>query len=357
MPILTSFSIIYNSGMVRINNSFDGVTSSRVLDAYTRNLHDYRIAIEVSSLSIIDYLLSRNENPVVIPAPGFESTRHFLDHLSQTYHKPIVNFICNNDANHPLYRYRQELNLISQLLYQSKKSYVYCLNDVIDFYLDNNLAITDLIIPKNVVYASDMAGKEFHKYLPEGFDKIVTEYKTLESDYLVDKNIQIQDIFNNPQNLYLKLLEEFTEKGINYLVLQLYDFLVEETKNKESPLIIHSNKLINIWDDICFVSQNLKCKPSLDKKINLLPLDKIKLNNKDNIFDYIVEEWSANIARALELEVRIGVDFLNYLNTCNDTKFIDNYVNYVYPNLTALGLFMQRKIGIDSVFRQKRFCF
>ena len=71
MPILTSFSIIYNSGMVRINNSFDGVTSSRVLDAYTRNLHDYRIAIEVSSLSIIDYLLSRNESPVVIPAPGF----------------------------------------------------------------------------------------------------------------------------------------------------------------------------------------------------------------------------------------------------------------------------------------------
>ncbi len=343
--------------MVRINNSFDGVTSSRVLDAYTRNLHDYRVAIEVSSLSIINFLLSRNENPVVIPTTEFESTRHFLNHLSHTYHKPIINFICNNDSTHSLYRYHQELNLISRLLYQSKKSYVYCLNDVIDFYLDNSLSIADLIIPKNIIYASYIAGKEFHKHLPEGFDKIITEYKSLESNCSVDNNIQIQDIYHNPQNLYLRLLGEFTEKGVDYLILQLYDFLIEETNNRDTPLNIYSNKLISIWDDVCFVSQNQKCKPSLDKKINLLPLDKIKLKNKNNMFDYIIEEWAANIARALELEIRMGVDFLNYLNTCNETRFVDNYVNHVYPNLTVLGLFMQRKLGIDSVFRQKRFCF
>ncbi len=342
--------------MVRINNSFDGVTSSRVLDAYTRNLQDYRVAIEVSSLSIINFLLSRNENPVVIPTTEFESTRHFLNHLSHIYHKPIINFVCNDDSTHLLYRYRQELNLICRLLYQSKKSYVYCLNDVIDFYLDNSLSITDLIIPKNVVYASDIAGKEFHKYFPEGFDKIITEYKSLESDCSIDNNIQIQDIYHNPQNLYLRLLGEFTEKGVDYLILQLYDFLVEETNNMDTPLTIRSNKLISIWDDVCFVSQNQKCKPSLDKKVILLPLDKIKLNN-NNMFDYVIEEWAANIARALELEIRMGVDFLNYLNTCNDARFVENYENHVFPTLTVLGLFMQRKLGIDSVFRQKRFCF
>lgn len=343
--------------MVRINNSFDGATTLKVMDGYIRNLHDYRVAIEVLSLSIIDFLLSRNENPVVIPTDEFENCRHFLNHLSHTYHKPIINFVCNNDSNHPLYQYRKELNLISRLLYQSKKSYTYCLNDVIDFYLDNSLSITDLIIPKNIVYVTDIAGKEFHKYLPKGFDKIITEYKSLESDCLIDNNIQIQDVYHNPQNLYLRLLGEFTEKGVDYLILQLYDFLIEITNKMETPLIVHSNKLISIWDDVCFVSQNQKCKPNLNKKINILPQDKTKLKNKNNMFDYIIEEWAANIARALELEIRMGVDFLNYLNTCNDARFVENYQNHVFPNLTVLGLFMQRKIGINSVFRQKRFCF
>ena len=210
---------------------------------------------------------------------------------------------------------------------------------------------------KNIVYVTDIAGKEFHKYLPKGFDKIITEYKSLESDCLIDNNIQIQDVYHNPQNLYLRLLGEFTEKGVDYLILQLYDFLIEITNKMETPLIVHSNKLISIWDDVCFVSQNQKCKPNLNKKINILPQDKTKLKNKNNMFDYIIEEWAANIARALELEIRMGVDFLNYLNTCNDARFVENYQNYVFPNLTVLGLFMQRKIGINSVFRQKRFCF
>ncbi len=343
--------------MVRINNSFDGVTSSKVLDAYTRNIHDYRVAIEVSSLSIINFLLSRNENPIVIPTNEFESSRHFLNHLSHTYHKPIINFVCNDDLTHPLYRYRQELNLISRLLYQSKKSYVYCLNDVIDFYLDNGLSITDLLIPKNIIYVSEIAAKEFHKHLPQGFDKIISEYKSLESDCFVDKNIQIQDIYNNPQNLYLKLLGEFTEKGVDYLILQLYDFLIEETNNKDIPLTIRSNKLISIWDDVCFISQNQKCKPSLDKKIKLIPLDKKRIKDKNDIFDYVIEEWAANIARALELEIKMGVDFLNYLNTCNDARLIENYKNHIYPSLTVLGLFMQRKLGTESVLKQRRFNF
>lgn len=333
------------------------MTSSRVLDAYTRNLQDYRVAIEVSSLSIINFLLSRKENPIVIPTTEFESTRRFLDHLSHTYHKPIVDFVCNDDFHHPLSRYRQELNLISRLLYQSKKSYIYCLNDTIDFYLDNGLSITDLVIPKNIVYVSEIAAKEFHKHLPQGFDKIINEYKSLESDCSIDNNIQIQDIYSNPQNLYLRLLTEFTEKGVDYLILQLYDFLIEETNNRDTPLIIRSNKLINIWDDICFVSQNQKCKPSLDKKINLLPLDKKRIKDKNDMFDYVMEEWSANIARALELEIRMGVDFLNYLNTCNDARLIENYENHIYPSLTVLGLFMQRKLGTDSVLKQKRFNF
>ena len=48
-----------------------------------------------------------------------------------------VSFVCNDDENNPLYRYHQELNLISKIVFQSRKNYVYCLNDVIDFYLDN----------------------------------------------------------------------------------------------------------------------------------------------------------------------------------------------------------------------------
>lgn len=343
--------------MVRINNSFDGVTSSRVLDAYTRNLHDYRVAIEVSSLSIINFLLSRNENPVVIPTTEFESTRRFLNHLSRTYHKPLVDCVCNDDSAHPLYRYRQELNLISRLLYHCKKSYTYCLNDVIDFYLDNDLSITDIVIPKNIIYVSEIAAKEFHKHLPEGFDKIINEYNSLESDCSIDNNIQIQDIYSNPQNLYLRLLTELTEKGVDYLILQLYDFLIEETYDRDTPLTIRSNKLINIWDDICFVSQNQKCKPRLDKKIKLLPLDKKRIKDKNDMFDYVMEEWAANIARALELEIKMGVDFLNYLNKCNDARLIENYENHIYPSLTVLGLFMQRKLGTDSVLKQKRFNF
>lgn len=343
--------------MVRINNSFDGATTSKVMDGYIRNLHDYRVVIEVSSLSVINFLLSIKENPVTVPTTEFETTRYFLNHLSKIYHKPIINFICNDDSSHLLYRYRQELNLISKLICQGKKSYIYCLNDVVDFYLDNDLSITDLIIPKNVVYVSEMAGKDFHKHLPKGFDKIITEYKSLESDFLVDNNIDIQDTFKNPQNLYLKLLEEFIEKGVDYLILQLYDFLIEETNYRKTPLIIKSSKLISIWDDICYVSQNQKCKPSLDEKINLLPLSKVKLENKDDMFDYIMEEWAANIARALELKIRLGVDFINYLNTCEDARLIENYENHVYPYLSSLGLFMQRKIGVDSVLKQKRFCF
>jgi len=340
--------------MVRINNSFDGISSTKVVDAYIRNLHDYRVAIEVSSLSIVNFLLSRKENPIVIPTTEFESTRHFLDHLSLIYYKPIVNFVCNNNPNHPLYQYRQELNLISRLLYQSKKSYIYCLNDVIDFYLDNELSINDLIIPKNIAYVSKIAGKEFHKNFPDGFEKITEEYNKLKLECVVDPNIQIQDIFKNPQNLYLRLLGEFTEKAVDYLILQLYDFLIEETKDRETPLIIKSNKLINIWDDICFVSQNQKCKPSLKNKIKLLPLDKVKMKNKENMFDYVMEEWASNISRALELEIRMGVDFLNYINTCKDARFKENLENHVYPNLTVLKLFMERKIGTDSI-SNKRF--
>lgn len=343
--------------MVRINNSFDGTTSLKVLDGYVRNLHDYRVAIEVSSLSVINFLLGRKENPIIVPTTEFETTRNFLSHLSKSYHKPTVNFICNNDTNHPFYQYRKELNLISKLIYQGKKSYLYCLNDIIDFFLDNDLSITDLIIPTNIVYVSEIAGKEFHKYLPKGFDKIITEYTSLESDCPIDKNIQIEDIFKNPQNLYLKLLEEFSEKGIDYLILQLYDFLIEETNQRETPLTIKSNKLIEIWDDVCYISQNQRCKPSLDKKIILLPLNKVKLENKENMFDYIMEEWAANIARALELKVKLGLDFINYLNTCGDARLIENYNNNVYPYLSSLGLFMQRKVGIDSVLKQKRFCF
>lgn len=341
--------------MVRINNSFDGFTSSKIADAYVRNLHDYRVSIEVSTLSVINFLLSRKENPIVIPTTEFESTRTFLNHLSNVYHKPTINFICNNDSSHKLYPYRRELNLISQLIYQSRKSYAYCLNDVIDFYMDNELSIKDLIIPKNIIYVSENEGKQFYKHFPEGFDKVITEYKSLETNYQIDKNIEIQDLYKNPQNLYLRLLGEFTEKGVDYLILQLYDFLIEETKNLDTPLTIRSNKLIQVWNDVKFVSQNQKCKPNIDKKINLLPLNKIKIKNKENVFDYVMEEWAANISRALELKLRIGVDFLNYINTCNDSKFIENYKNGVYPYLTALGLFMERKIGTDLTQNSNRF--
>jgi len=133
--------------------------------------------------------------------------------------------------------------------------------------------------------------------------------------------------------------------------------LIEETNQRETPLTIKSNKLIEIWDDVCYISQNQRCKPSLDKKIILLPLNKVKLENKENMFDYIMEEWAANIARALELKVKLGLDFINYLNTCGDARLIENYNNNVYPYLSSLGLFMQRKVGIDSVLKQKRFCF
>ena len=36
-------------------------------------------------------------------------------------------------------------------------------------------------------------------------------------------------------------------------------------------------------------------------------LNKVKLENKENMFDYILEEWSANIARALDLKVKISL--------------------------------------------------
>lgn len=342
--------------MVRLNNSFDGFTSTKVIDAYIRNLHDYRVVIEVSSLWIINFLLSRKENPSIIPTTQFESIRSFLEDLTRVYHKMPVSFVCNDDENNPLYRYHQELNLISKIVFQSRKNYVYCLNDVIDFYLDNGLSIEDLLIPKNITYVSNLAVKEFHKYLPEGFDKIETDYKSLESNSLIKNDeIVIQDLYKNPQNLYLRLLGEIVEKGIDYLILQLYDFLIEETNKTDSVLTIKSNKLIQIWDDINFVSQNQRCKPSLDKKIKLLPLNKTKIKNKDEMFDYVIEEWAANISRALELKVKLGIDFINYINTCNDIKFIENYENHVYPSLSALAFFMEKKLGSDQI--KKRFCF
>ena len=139
--------------MVRINNSFDGFTPKKmkIADAYSRNLHDCRVPIEISALSIIDFLLSRNQNPVIIPTNQFEGIKPFLNYLCRVYHKPLVDFTCNDDSSHPLYKYHQELNLIGKVIFQSKKNYSYCLTDVVDFYLDNGLSTSDLLIPKNII--------------------------------------------------------------------------------------------------------------------------------------------------------------------------------------------------------------
>jgi hypothetical protein len=335
--------------MVRLNNSFDGVTSSSAVDAYIRNIHDCRMEIEVACLGIINFINSQKEKPLIIPSLQFETVRPFIVYLSHVYHKNQAEFVCIDDINSKFYLYKKELDLIAGLIQASRKYYSYCLNDVVDFYLDNDLSLRDLLVPKNLVYATDKVRKEYHKYLPDGFEQVITEYKLLESKDNFNNEIEVENLYKNPKNLYFKLLEEIVDRAIDYLLLQLYDFLIEETNKTNEILVIKSNKLIQIWDDLNFVSQNQRCKPSLDGKIKLSPLSKNRLKGKDDFFDYVMEEWAANLNRAIELKIKLGMDFMKYLNTSADEETKRNYQNHTYPILNGLVKFVERKIGLDQM--------
>ena len=82
--------------MVKVNNSFDGFNLPKdkgnefsglrasAADAYIRNLHFYRVGIELASLAAINYFLASREK-VVIPALEFGALKNYFVQLAKTY--------------------------------------------------------------------------------------------------------------------------------------------------------------------------------------------------------------------------------------------------------------------------------
>ncbi|MCA9478160.1 MAG: hypothetical protein KC535_03370 [Nanoarchaeota archaeon] len=274
--------------MVVLNNGFSGVNDPAT-DAYVRNLHDFRVGVELAVLPILNYLISKPK--FVLPSALFEKEREYLEFLAKRYHKQPLQFT-TSDADELIFR------LLVSAIEKSRKKVSYCLNDLLDLVHMHGDNLTQTRFHKNIVLTSLVASEKFYKLIPGRFQKEID----LETDELVPvKPTYAPKLrFKSPLELYGQVMYELF-RTIDFELLKLYDFLFEFGYRE-----IRSSALLEIIDEVLRLGQEQYTKVGIhydgktirrdDDSISILP------STDQTLQDLMIEEWCSNLRRALELK-------------------------------------------------------
>ncbi len=311
--------------MVRANNSYDG-TNTPEMDAYLRNLNDFRVAVELSFLPIISHFVVIGESThqkVILPSRIFEDQRDYLEQLGIKYHKRVFDFEISLEE--PLEAY----DALTKLVRHSRKGMEYSLLDLTDFILDHLEVFADVRIHPNIARPVIEAARKYHNktapILESALKNMVTEPNAAHPEEHKSKTLTAFRKFSSPFQLYAFVLGN-VKKAIDFDVLKLYDFLLEQDITE-----IRSNKFLEIEYDLVEMGQAEYAKEGYN--VNVLPLVQ---DNGTTHTDIILDQWSANLRRTLDLRSILAKDFTDYLRSEQAQEDRRLFRTGAYPELSAL---------------------
>lgn len=301
--------------VVRINNGLDGL-NSRVLDAYLRNVHDSSASIEVQLLDVLNHLISETERDgAVVVSPLLKSREGFLEELRTRYHKRP--FHLDAGTPDPVY------DRIGRMVRFSEKMLAYNLSDVHDFMIDHPEVLLHANIHPNILLRVGGAIEKFHK-------RPIKQIPLQKEVPIQTKRPPVHDAlnrfpkYNESFALYTAVASNIKRLAVDFEILKLYDFLQEE-----QPPDVQSPSLFEVYPAVQMIGEAEYCKQAIDLAVDggETPQDE---------FDIVIEEWSSNIRRGIQLRKAIGEDFVSYLNRHASERDLILYRSGAYPELTIL---------------------
>jgi hypothetical protein len=310
--------------MVKANNSLAGTNNVSEFDDYFRNIHEFRSSVEVSLLSVLNYLISRyetNNKPVKIPGTILESEREYLNYLKEKYHKRTFDFELDENTN------QNAFDTLTKLIRRSRKCNDYSTLDSTDFSVKYPQYFNDIIIPINVKKAIQ---KTNHAYRNKGSSVFLDNLVEKEPIQLHEtKPISILEKYQSPFLLYTTVLSEIKKQAIDFEFLKMYDYLLE-TDQKQ----IYSNKLKEIEPTLQVIGKQEYFKNDYD--VNIHPL------KKPQQIDVVIDEWASNLRRIVDLQEGLASDLVSYLQKPDNPNHIGQYKSGLFLQLIPLVEFHYR---------------
>ena len=198
--------------MVDANNSFMGLNRIPELDAYLRNLNDFRIAAELSFLPVIQYFTHLSESTsakIKLPTRIFEDQKEYLEQLGIKYfHRPF-DFIANPENSLKVF------DLMSKIIGRTRKTLDYCLLDSLDFLIE--YPDVEINIHPNLLGELLSTGKKYH----HDISRLKCSVETNLNDISTFKKKSLDHInkYVNPFQLYTSVLSD-VKRAIDFEVLK-----------------------------------------------------------------------------------------------------------------------------------------
>lgn len=311
--------------MVRVNNSYDG-TNTPEMDAYLRNLNDFRVAVELSFLPIISHFVVIGESAhqrVLLPSRIFEDQREYLEHLGIKYHKREFDFEISPEE--PVEAY----DALTRLVRHSRKGMEYSLLDFTDFILEHPEVFADVRIHLNIAKPAIEAARKYHHetslILESALKDMVPKPNAAHPEEHKSKTLTAFRKFSSPFQLYAFVLSS-VKRAIDFEALKLYDFFLDQGITE-----VRSNKLLEIKSGLAELAQAEYAKRRCD--VHVLPLAQ---DAETGHTELIVDQWAANLRRAFDLRKVLANDFTDYLQSGQAQEDRCLFRTGAFPELVAL---------------------
>ncbi len=335
--------------MVKQNNSYSGIgiNNQTYVDAYIRNVEEFRRSIENSLLPIVSFFIAKNEqlepkSKLIMPVSVLADNKRYLQSLGKEYFKRDFDFIASDTERLKIY------DVISNVIYRVKKTYQYGYCDFMDALFKYPELLNYITLPAHIVRNAKRNVVDYNHALPKiiedapniypheekkvNFTKSASTSSTLfdkvSSDGMLTKpvfDVAVHNKFPTPIHLYAYVLSDI-KKSVDFEILKLYDYLCENEN-----LTIHSNKLIKIYEELKYIGEVEYTKVPFKTKV--LPANDL---TKMTVEDICLDELSANISRGIDAKVLLGKDLIAFMNHPEGKELQEVFGKGYYPELQAL---------------------
>lgn len=311
--------------MVLKNNSFRGIHYPE-MDAYLRNLNDFRAGVDVSLLPIIGHFVANSEgqeeegSKILIPSGIIESERGYLQYLKDQYYKRDFEFVV--DPENPIRAY----DTLTKLIRRSRQAVSYSLLDVYDFMAEQPGVFMGVKLPPNVAITIDENGTHYNhdKINPEYLEGIIDTCPNIDPHFIPDGAQPQIKKYQFPFQLYFSVLGD-VKRIIDFELLKMYDYLVEHGEED-----LHSTKLVEVFDNVSALGEREYYKQRIGTRVKPFGPDQ-ELTQQDLVLD----EWASNLRRIVDLKEALTGDLIEYLNNApKEERLI--YRTGAYPELFSL---------------------
>jgi len=335
--------------MVKQNNSYSGLGQS-CIDAYIRNIEEFRRGIENSLLPVVSFFVANSESnnglddnqnansksPIIMPVSVLADNKKYLQSLGQKYFKRDFDFIASDTERLKVY------DVISNVIHRSRKAYQYAYCDLMDILFKKPDLFGDIKIPAHVIINARENVIEYNHRLPNFMEEDIAKQEVtsninklsntisnnVASNNMLTKSVfdvAIHNKFPTPAHLYAYILSD-VKKSIDFEILKLYDYLCEN-----SNLTIRSNKLIKIYEELKYIGEVEYTKVPFNATV--LPANNLSEMNLDDI---CLDELSANIARGIDAKTILADDLVRFMNHPEGRELKNVFHKGYYPELQAL---------------------